>query len=128
MNQKQRRARILLVDDDRRIVAAMLEQLSAKGFDCVCCSNVSEAMMQFAVGHIDLVITDLNMRGIDGFSMVEMVRSQSDIPIIVATGYSKDLGAWTGRHEDVVVIQKPLDMPGLLDQIEAILSRQKCRA
>jgi CheY-like chemotaxis protein len=81
-------------------------------------------MMQFAVGNIAVVITDLNMRGIDGYSLVEMIRNQSDIPIIVATGYSQELGAWYHRHKDIVVMKKPLDMVALLGQIRLILSQE----
>lgn len=125
MNHDEHGIRILLVDDNRRLLAALNQRFSAMGFCCTCCDNASEAIMQFAARDIDLVVTDLHMRGIDGYSLIEMIRNQSNIPIIVTTGYSEELGAWHLIHNDVETIRKPLDMAALPERIRAILLQRQ---
>src|ERR1700722_12661704 len=83
-------AKVLLVDDDRRLLSSLNFRLCQMVGRCTCCTNSGEAMMQFMSGHFDLVITDLTMPGIDGLTIVGMIRSQSNVPIIILTGHCDD--------------------------------------
>src|ERR1700728_4685104 len=85
-------ASVLLVDDDPQLLAAMTLRLSDIGCRCTACGNASEAMIQYAAGNFDLIITDMSMPGIDGLSVIAMIRSQSEIPILVMTGHSAEYG------------------------------------
>ena len=109
------------MDDDRRLLAAMRERLESIGCSCICRDNVSEAMLQFSAGRIDVVITDLTMPEIDGLSVVGLIRSQSDVPIIVISGYSDEYEPLLSRYKSVAMIRKPFDLNSLLICVRAAL-------
>ena len=114
-------AKVLIVDDDRRLLAAMTMRLGEIGCRCVSCTNTSEAMKTFAVGQFDLVITDLMMPGIDGLSVIGLIRSQSDVPLIVVTGHAPEYAAEVGRFNWVTLLRKPFDAQSLIDSVKAAL-------
>jgi DNA-binding response OmpR family regulator len=116
-----RGANILIVDDDRPLLWALSSRLSKIGYRCITCGNASEAMVQFAVRSFDLVITDLTMPGIDGLSVVAMIRSQSAVPILVVTGHSREYGSLLANYENVKLIGKPLDPQTLVDAVRGCL-------
>jgi DNA-binding response OmpR family regulator len=121
--EKFRVARILIVDDDRRILEGLRTHLSAMGYHCTTRGNAGEAMMQFAAGNFDLVITDLTMPGIDGLSIIGLVRSQSDIPILVITGHTAEYQPLIIGYPNVTLIQKPVDPQALRVYIRFLLLR-----
>jgi DNA-binding response OmpR family regulator len=114
-----RSPRVLVVDDDPRLVAAVDIRLSEIGCRCTACNNASEAMVKFAAGTFDLVITDLSMPGLDGLSVVATIRSQSDVPIVIVTGHSAEYGSLMNGYGNVTVLAKPLDMNALIACVQA---------
>ena len=123
-------ARVLVVDDDPQLLAAMILRLSEIGCRCTACGNASEAMIQYAAGNFDLVITDISMPGIDGLSVIAMIRSQSEIPILVMTGHSAEYGPFIAGYKNVTLIRKPLEPRALIACVRSFLSETyaDCRA
>jgi two-component system, NtrC family, response regulator GlrR len=115
-------SRVLLVDDDPQLLAVMSLRLAEIGCHCTACGNASEAMIQFAANSFDLVITDMSMPGIDGLSVVAMIRSQSAIPILVMTGHSVEYGALIGGYKNVTLLRKPLEARVLIACVRSFLS------
>src|SRR5579862_3733867 len=127
-------AKVLLVDDDPRLLAAMSLRLSEIGCRCTPCNNASEAMVQFAVGTFDLVMTDLTMPVMDGLSIVGMIRSQSEIPILIVTGHSAEYGPLIAGYRNVTLIRKPFEPRDLMALVRSFLwekidrdTQLKCR-
>lgn len=117
-------ASVLLVEDDHRLLRAMNMQLTDSGFICTTCDNATEAMIQYAAGRFDLVITDMTMPGIDGLSVLAMIRSQSDVPIIIVTGHYSDFVPWIQSYSRVTVIRKPFEIQALLGHVnESLLGK-----
>jgi DNA-binding response OmpR family regulator len=114
-------SRILLVDDDRRLLSALEAQLSALNCRCTVCDNASEAMAQFSRGGFDLVITDLTMPGLDGLGIVGMIRSQSEVPIVVVTGHSAEYARSILAYDNVALIQKPVKPLALMASVGSLL-------
>ena len=89
------RRRILLVDDEesiRRLLATMLESV----YDVEIAANGDTALrlMREPDAHYDLLISDLNMPGMDGLTLIrEAQRIDSTLPAIVITGYSSESSA-----------------------------------
>jgi DNA-binding response OmpR family regulator len=123
-------SRILLVDDDPQLLAAMTLRLAEIGYRCTTCGNASEAMVRFAANQFDLVITDMSMPGIDGLSVVAMIRSQSEIPILIMTGHSAEYGPLIAGYKNVTLIRKPLEPRALIACVRSFLSETYagCRA
>ncbi len=119
------RSRVLLVDDDARLVHIVGLYLQVQRFDVVTASSGEEAISQLDLDLPDLVILDVKMPGIDGISLCRRIRNMpgaQTLPIIVFTALSDsaDLAAArdAGANE---VITKPFNLTGLGAAVEALL-------
>jgi DNA-binding response OmpR family regulator len=116
---------VLLVDDDRRLLKAVTTRLQDAGCRCIACGNAAEAMNRFALGGIDLVITDMTMPSLDGLSVVAMIRGQSDVPILVVTGHADDYLPVLRQYPGVTVMGKPFEPRALIKFIREALTRRR---
>jgi two-component system response regulator FlrC len=121
-NRNMPSANVLVVEDDPQLLAALGARLSEIGCRCTACGNASEALVRFAEDTFDLIITDLTMPGIDGLSVIGMIRSQSEIPIVVVTGHSAEYGPLIKGYRNVTVLRKPLEPRALIACVRSSLS------
>ncbi len=90
--------RILLVDDEKTLVEIFAEMLSNLGYKTVCKTDSQEALEFFREkpDSIDIVITDLTMPKLTGDELAkEMLKLRPNIPIILCTGYGKNISSKT---------------------------------
>lgn len=121
--------RILLVEDDRDLNHAMRTFLLRKGWEVSFAYDVSEAWDELADNHIDLIISDIMMKTVDGFDFARMIRqTDKDIPIIFISARddieSKSRGFSEGIDDYMV---KPVDFDELDMRIRALLRRAGIR-
>jgi DNA-binding response OmpR family regulator len=76
-------SRILLVDDDRRLLVPLAEQLRHDGFDVTTARDGEEALRRLDAAWPDLLIIDLLMPRMDGLTLAREVKARADLPIIV---------------------------------------------
>ena len=76
-------AHILVVDDEPQIRRVMRTTLVARGYTVSDARNGEEALEKVREERYDLVLLDINMPGIGGMETCRIIRSQSDIPIVV---------------------------------------------
>ena len=118
---------ILVVDDDkntRRLLRAVLEQ---NGYTVITAANGEDAMDQLAQHAVDLVLLDIMMPGMDGYTFTKEIRDgRSELPILMIS--AKQLPE--DRHQGFLVgtddyMTKPLDLEEMLLRIKALLRRAK---
>lgn len=117
-------ARILIVDDEPRYVRLMEANLVTEGYQVLKAFNGQEAVEVMADQKPDLVILDIMMPVMDGFTACERIREFSSVPIIIVTAKGEerdrvrglDLGA-----DDYIV--KPFSATELLARVRAVLRR-----
>ena len=81
--------RILIVDDEPRILLLMKGLLKANGYEVETAKDGAAALDAVKAGGIDIVITDLRMQPMDGMALFREVRATSpDIPVILLTAYA----------------------------------------
>jgi DNA-binding response OmpR family regulator len=114
-------AKILLVEDDQRLLAVLKERFESMGCWCVACSNAGEALVNYAAGDFDLIVTDLVLPSVDGLSIVGLIRDESQIPIVVITGHSADYGRLLNRFQDVSLVTKPFDPRQLMRTVRSLV-------
>lgn len=128
---KPDRSSVLILDNEPSIVRAIEYRLKQYGYRCLTAIRGMEAMAHCTQNHVDLIITDLRMPGLDGEGFVSMVRSVSRVPIIVATGCSLPRRAHLTAYGELDVVLKPFEFEQLQQLIERRLnqsiSRQKER-
>lgn len=123
------KARILVVDDENDIRELIRFYLLKEGFDVLEASNGEEALVIFENEYIDLGIIDVMMPIMDGFELVEELKSFKDVPVIMLTAKaeSKDkLRGFSAGVDDYVV--KPFDPSELMARVKAILKRYSINA
>ena len=76
---------ILIVEDDMDIQELLREFLKEAGYEVTSASDGIEAMDMFAKKKYDLILLDIMLPKIDGFGVCELVRKQTQVPIIILT-------------------------------------------
>lgn len=115
--------KILIIDDDEMTVVALAEKLKEKDYKVKTCLDGVEALKIISDEKVDLIISDVMMPAISGFTLLSMLKNFyfSKIPLILMSGYdnkeiiqeSEHLGAYT-------FISKPVDYDELYKKIETI--------
>ena len=115
---------ILIVEDDLDIQDLLRNFLQEVGYEITIASDGMEAIALFSSAHFDLILLDIMLPKIDGFTVCELIRKQSQVPIIMLTarGDERDelLGFDLGVDE---YISKPFSPKILVARVEAILRR-----
>ncbi|HUH75537.1 MAG TPA: response regulator transcription factor [Chitinophagales bacterium] len=125
MNATINNKQVLLVEDDPNLGMLLQEYLSHKQFNVVLKKNGEEGLFAFRKGSFDIVLLDVMMPKMDGFTVAEEIRKDnSDVPIIFLTAKSmkedKIKGLTIGADD---YITKPFSMEVLELKINAILRR-----
>ena len=116
--------RILVVEDDLDIQELLKNFLQEVGYEISLASDGVEALSIFSASQFDLVLLDVMLPKIDGFAVCELIRKQSQVPIIMLTALSGEEEQIRGLDLQVDdYITKPFSMPILIRKIAAVLRR-----
>jgi signal transduction histidine kinase/CheY-like chemotaxis protein/purine-cytosine permease-like protein len=112
-----KRRRVLVVDDHvehRKVISGMLEPL---GFEIAQAENGMDAVRQVSLLHPDLILMDLSMPDMDGWTTIRMIRhnAHSDVPVIVL---SANANISTDENLGHDYLSKPLHLRDLLDRLK----------
>ena len=115
--------RVLIVDDEKDILAVMKEGLQRAGFTVEICPDADRALEDYVPGSHDLVITDIRMPGLSGLDLYQKIRSvDPDAKVIFLSAFdamSKELNS-ARSLEGAVIIQKPVGMKDLVSQVKMV--------
>ena len=118
------RARILIADDDDRIVASLRRALAYEGYEVTTASGGVEALASARTRLPDLVILDVMMPGLDGIEVCRRLREGGEVPILMLTARDgtadRVLGLDSGADDYLV---KPFAYDELLARVRALLRR-----
>jgi diguanylate cyclase (GGDEF)-like protein len=81
---------ILIVDDDDAIKDSVKEYLTHLSYQVDAVSSAEEALEKLEAGPVDVVLTDIMMRGMDGLALTRIIKDKYDLEVMVMTGYSAD--------------------------------------
>lgn len=119
------KTRILVVDDEPKMVRLTREVLTATGFEVLTAYNGMNAVNLAAMEKPDLIVLDLLMPGeLDGFATAKRIREFSDVPIIMLTARIHEadkLRGFDSGADDYMT--KPFSARELLARIRALLKR-----
>ena len=115
---------ILIVEDEPDIQELLCAYLRDAGYGTAAAGDGVAALELFQSRPFDLVLLDLMLPKIDGFGVCELIRRQSQVPILMLTaldGEEEQLRGFRLNIDDYVT--KPFSMPVLLEKIRVILRR-----
>jgi DNA-binding response OmpR family regulator len=116
--------RILVVDDEERILNFLSSKLKASGYDVLTASNGRGGLEQAQAQEPDLIVLDLLMPKMDGLEMLKELRAFSAVPVIILTAKGADADRIKGFQlgaDDY--LPKPFNPDELVARIEAVRRR-----
>ncbi len=116
---------ILVVDDERSLVSILRENLQRAGYQVLVAYDGQEAQGAFREQDFDLVILDVMLPRLDGFSLCEALRGRSQAPVLMLTAKGTEDDKLRGFEVGVDdYLTKPFSMAELLARVRALLRRQ----
>lgn len=115
---------ILVIDDDKNILAIIEMYLKKEGYDVATCERGDTALKRFHEVQPSLVILDVMLPGMDGWGVLEKLRKESAVPVIMLTAKGDTIDRIQGLDagaDDYIV--KPFEAKELLARIKAVLRR-----
>jgi DNA-binding response OmpR family regulator len=116
--------RVLVVDDEQRIVNFLNSKLKASGYEVLTANNGIQGLEQAQAQEPDLIVLDLLMPKMDGLEMLKELRSFSAVPVIILTAKGAEADRIKGLQlgaDDY--LPKPFNPDELVARIEAIRRR-----
>ncbi|MEM8768377.1 MAG: sigma-54 dependent transcriptional regulator [Pseudomonadota bacterium] len=116
-------ARILIAEDDAALRVALSEILEAEGYSVVAAGDGAEALLILEADGADLVISDVQMRPVDGLRLLERIRADhAEIPVVLMTAYGSIAQAVEAMQRGAVdYLAKPFEAPELLEMVSRYL-------
>jgi two-component system, OmpR family, KDP operon response regulator KdpE len=129
VNMPATKTTILTADDDPQLLRLMTRNLQLEGYDVLAASDGQQALEQIEHNAPDLVLLDVMMPKMDGFSVCQRVREFSSVPIIIVTARGQDQDKVRGLNlgaDDYLT--KPFSVDELLARVHAVLRRAQFTA
>ena len=118
---------VLIVDDDEAVQTMLYKVIRSNGLQAQTASSGEQALKLLAVREYDLILLDVNMHGIDGFEVVQRLRSRGvRTPIIIVSGRQEDYDTLYGLDigaDDYVT--KPFNPVVLGAKVKALIRRSR---
>ncbi|EEM92193.1 Two-component response regulator vanRB [Bacillus thuringiensis IBL 200] len=113
-----------MVEDDQEIQELIKQFLMTQQYKVIVASDGLEGMKQFNKQSFDLILLDVMMPNLNGFEVAKMIRSQSNIPIIMLTALEEEQDQMKGFDLGIDdYITKPFSFHVLMRRVEAVLRR-----
>ena len=128
----KRSLRVLCIDDDAMVLESMKDCLKFFGHQAGTASGGKSGVEMFCAAMLksepyDVVITDMNMPGVDGYAVAQMIKTESpDTPVILITGAGNtvmDAGAASASVD--IMVNKPVHLQELNDLLLRITPSSK---
>ena len=120
------KAKILVVDDDPKVVQLLRANLSVEGYEVIAAQDGAEGLALVESELLDLVILDLVMPSLDGLGLTRRIREFSEVPIIMLTARSSEVDLVQGFDAGADdYLTKPFSVNELLVRVRAVLRRTK---
>lgn len=124
---KAKKDLVLIVDDDEAVQSVLYKVISTNGLDAKVVGSGEEALVQAKRHTFDLILLDVNMRGIDGFEVIQALRRQGiKTPIIIVSGRKEDYDTLYGLDigaDDYIT--KPFNPVVLGAKVKAMIRRNQ---
>ena len=122
----ERKARILIVDDDQRIRAAIANALNHLNYECATAPDADNASESLTRSHFDLVLLDIDMPGKSGMELLhEITGLHPELAVVMLSGNEQvETAVAAMREEASDYLTKPVGLSELQVRLERALSRR----
>jgi DNA-binding response OmpR family regulator len=116
---------VLVVDDDERLGAMLVEYLGSRGLLAEHRADASSGLLRVKKGGVDAVVLDVMLPDLDGFEVLRRIRAVSDVPVVMLTARGEDTDRIVGLElgaDDY--LPKPFNPRELVARLQAVLRRR----
>ena len=119
--------RVLVVDDHARARESVADVLRCAGYDVATCASATEALARLANRPVDVVVTDLQMPGMDGLEFIrEIERRRLGVQVLMITAHASVASAVEAmRHGAFDYLEKPFDAQSLERSVSQACERRR---
>ncbi|HZE92936.1 MAG TPA: response regulator [Rhizobacter sp.] len=122
------KGKILVVDDDRLVLATLTHGLAQAGYEIVDADNGDDAILLAREHHPDLALLDIRMEGKSGFDVAAYLRDYCQMPFMFLSAFSDDeTVAQVKALGAVAYLVKPLDIRQIVPAVEAAFAQLRQR-
>ena len=123
------RARLLVVDDEAPQQRALCEILVDQGYDVVGCTDPLEALGRLDTSAFELMLTDLQMPGMDGIELTRRAQAVAPDMVVVLMTAHGSIGSVVDAMKNGAIdyVQKPFRISGIVPAVERALEVQRLR-
>ena len=126
--QSREKSHILVVDDDPSILNLFRRAMNLAGYQCSSAHNGHQALEILNQTPVDLLITDINMPGMDGIELADRVLSRFSADVIVITGQARAY-----QYDDMInigasdFVEKPFSIQEIILRVKRVLRERQLR-
>jgi response regulator NasT len=122
------KGKILVVDDDRLVLATLTHGLAQAGYDIIDADNGDDAILLAREHHPDLALLDIRMEGKSGFDVAAYLRDYCQMPFMFLSAFADDdTVAQVKALGAVAYLVKPLDIHQIVPAVEAAFAQLRKR-
>ena len=110
--------RVLVIEDEEGLLEILELNFRSAGYRVATAADGVAGWQQFEREEPDLLVLDLNLPRISGFRLLELVRSESDVPVLVLTAYDFAEAEEVARYRPNAYVKKPFDVSELVGMAE----------
>lgn len=121
---EQRPPLVLIIEDEAGLLEILEVVVRAAGYRVLTATDGVTAWQQFDEERPDLLVLDLNLPRMSGFRLLELVRSESDLPILILTAYDFAEAEEVARYRPDAYIKKPFDVKVLVETVDRLAGRR----
>lgn len=124
MSSEKPARHLLVVDDDRLVLASLSSGLRQAGYRVTEASNGNDALSAAEESSLDLALLDVSMPGMNGIELGMLLRDEADLPFVYLSAYGQaDIVTRAAENGALGYLVKPLDIAQILPALETALSR-----
>lgn len=125
MNRKtQASPLVLIIEDEEGLLEILDVNFRAAGYRVLTAADGVVAWQVFDQERPDLLVLDLNLPRMSGFRLLELVRSESEVPVLILTAYDFAEAEEVARYRPDAYIKKPFDVKVLVDTADRLTGRK----
>jgi two-component system response regulator GlrR len=127
---EKRKARVLLVDDDPKLLRLLAIRLEREGFEAICAGNAKESLVLLATSRPHIVLTDVRMEGMDGIALFDIIHDREpSLPVVILTAHGTIPDAVEATQRGVYAyMTKPFDGDELIRTLQRAIAHVRPRA
>jgi DNA-binding response OmpR family regulator len=115
---------VLIVEDEIGLLEILQLNFQSSGYRVSTATDGVIAWQQYEQQRPDLLVLDLNLPRMSGFRLLELVRSESNLPVLILTAYDFAEAEEVARHRPDAYVKKPFEVQDLIREADRLVGRK----